>query len=182
MWELTRCWPVSEEVLTFTGDRSSELLRATLQPQPELLWWWRASRRSSWHRIENTPLWGVWLPAGLPWLFDVPLFKGCYILPTASSTQPLMRFVLTSILKTFSWSFKQIFIFKTFYVYDCVCVCVCVCAHHMHAVPTEARRGHQIPWNWCYWLLYSVLWALGFKPRSSTGTMEPALRCQYFFI
>lgn len=28
-----------------------------------------------------------------------------------------------------------------------------LCVHHVSAVLTEARRGHQIPWNWSYkWL------------------------------
>jgi hypothetical protein len=24
---------------------------------------------------------------------------------------------------------------------------LCMSVHHVHAVPAEARRGHQIPWN-----------------------------------
>jgi len=29
----------------------------------------------------------------------------------------------------------------------CVCVCLCVHVHHMCAVPKEAKRGQQIPWD-----------------------------------
>lgn len=33
-----------------------------------------------------------------------------------------------------------------------VCVCVLylrvICAYYVHTVPEEARRGHQILWNW----------------------------------
>lgn len=28
-----------------------------------------------------------------------------------------------------------------------MCESTCVFVHHIHAVPTEARRGHQIPAN-----------------------------------
>ena len=34
---------------------------------------------------------------------------------------------------------------------------VCARGTCMHAVPTEARRGHQIPWSWSY----SCLWGNG---------------------
>lgn len=48
-----------------------------------------------------------------------------------------------------------------------VCVCVCVlylhviCAYCVHAVPEEARRGHQILWKW-------MDMGLKIDPRSST--------------
>ena len=39
--------------------------------------------------------------------------------------------------------------FKIVFLYM-ECLPVCMSVHHMHAVPMEARRGHQIPWNWSY--------------------------------
>lgn len=39
-------------------------------------------------------------------------------------------------------------------------------------VPTEVRRGHQRPWNWCHRLLWAAIWVLGRKPRSSGGTKD----------
>lgn len=38
---------------------------------------------------------------------------------------------------------------------------------HMHAVPREARRGRQIPWDWSEKQLSAILWVLGIEPRSS---------------
>ena len=35
------------------------------------------------------------------------------------------------------------------YVYMCL-ACMYICAPCACLVPEEARRGHQIPWNWSY--------------------------------
>lgn len=44
---------------------------------------------------------------------------------------------------------------------------VYVCAPQTCLVPVEARRGHQVFWNWvCNWLWTTML-VLGTKPRSS---------------
>lgn len=37
--------------------------------------------------------------------------------------------------------------FVLFNVYRCF-VCMYICMPHAYLVPREARRGHQIPWNW----------------------------------
>lgn len=56
----------------------------------------------------------------------------------------------------------------------------CVSVHHMHAVLTEARRGHQIPCS-CLQSGYGpFIWVLGIKTRSSKDqpvllNAEPAL-------
>lgn len=53
-----------------------------------------------------------------------------------------------------------------YYVYEHF-VYMCMFVYHMHVMPSEARRGHQIPWAWsCRWL-WTELWALGTKLRSS---------------
>ena len=45
----------------------------------------------------------------------------------------------------YPWDFK-ILLYFTCMMYGYF-MCMCVCAH-MHVVPMEARRGHQIFWNW----------------------------------
>lgn len=42
-----------------------------------------------------------------------------------------------------------------FYVYGYF---ACMWAHHVYVVPKDARRGHQILWNWRYrgWLLVAM--------------------------
>lgn len=41
----------------------------------------------------------------------------------------------------------------------------CIFIYHVHAVPSEARRGCQITWNWSYMQLL-VMWVLGTKAGS----------------
>lgn len=55
-----------------------------------------------------------------------------------------------------------------------------ISAYHVHSVPLEARRGHQILWSWSYWQLY-VMWvlesnldSLGEQPGLLTA--EPSLQ------
>ena len=36
--------------------------------------------------------------------------------------------------------------------------------HLYHTVPTEVRRGCQIPWNWSYGCLLATMWVLGIEP------------------
>lgn len=52
---------------------------------------------------------------------------------------------------------------KLFYVYWSFVDWYAV--HLVHAVPEEARRGSQIPWNWNNTLLASI-WVLGNETRS----------------
>ena len=35
--------------------------------------------------------------------------------------------------------------------------------HHMHAVPTEVRKKHYIPWNWSYRMLLATRQMLEIK-------------------
>jgi hypothetical protein len=42
----------------------------------------------------------------------------------------------------------------------------CLSAHHVHAVPMEARRGCWISWNCSYIQLWASIWLLGTKPGS----------------
>lgn len=44
----------------------------------------------------------------------------------------------------------------------------CIYVYHMHTLPTEARKEHEIPWHWHYrqWLETTML-ALGTKPRAA---------------
>lgn len=37
----------------------------------------------------------------------------------------------------------------------------------VHTVPTEARRGQQIPWNWSFRWLWTAMWVLEFEGDSS---------------
>ena len=40
-----------------------------------------------------------------------------------------------------------IYLFHVLYGYF---TCMCVCAPHSWLMPTDARRGHWIPWHWSY--------------------------------
>jgi hypothetical protein len=42
----------------------------------------------------------------------------------------------------------------------------CMPVHHMHAMPAQARRGHQISQKWSYRWLWANRWLLGTKARS----------------
>lgn len=42
----------------------------------------------------------------------------------------------------------------------------CMSVYSVSAVPVEAKRGRQIPWNWCYRLLLATIWEL------NPGTLE----------
>jgi hypothetical protein len=37
----------------------------------------------------------------------------------------------------------------SYFMHECF-ACMDVCLPHASLVPTEARRGHCIPWNWSY--------------------------------
>lgn len=54
----------------------------------------------------------------------------------------------------------------------------CMSVYHSHAVPTEARRGHQNFWNWSHRRLWA-LWVLETKFEAS-GRGTSALNCTVF--
>lgn len=60
--------------------------------------------------------------------------------------------------------FKDLF---SYFVFSVLPTCMCVCALHVCMVPTEARRGHWIPWDWRYRQLKSTMWVLRTEPESS---------------
>ena len=53
--------------------------------------------------------------------------------------------------------------------YACLCM-LCACL-----VPTEARRGHRLPWNWSYRWLWATVWVLRIEPIS--GRVASVLNC-----
>jgi hypothetical protein len=64
------------------------------------------------------------------------------------------------------------------------CLNVCQC-------PMEARKDHQIPWNWSYRQLgAAAIWVLGVEPKFSGRTastlnhwvITPALNCFLFLF
>ena len=57
---------------------------------------------------------------------------------------------------------------------------VCIYVYLKCLVTVEARKGHQIPWNWSYRQSWAVLWMLGtklefFERTASALTAEPPL-------
>ena len=52
--------------------------------------------------------------------------------------------VITKIL------FLCLCVFAFMYVCAHVCMCTCMYVHSVCAVPVEARKGFQIPWDWSY--------------------------------
>lgn len=60
-------------------------------------------------------------------------------------------------------------------------MCINVCLHEcryticLPCVPAEVRRGHHMPWNWCY-DAWTAMWVLETGPRSSARAMS-ALNC-----
>ena len=45
-----------------------------------------------------------------------------------------------------------------------------MCVHYLLEVHKEARRGHQIPWNWSYKWLSTRMQVLRITPESSAST------------
>lgn len=43
---------------------------------------------------------------------------------------------------------------------------------HVSAFPEEARRGHQIPWDWSYRSLLLVMWVSGTDPGYSVTAVS----------
>lgn len=66
-------------------------------------------------------------------------------------------------------------IFICFYLMCTNVLPVYVYVPHKCLVPTEARRGHWLPWNWSYRLLWISLWVSGTEPRSSPKAANAAL-------
>lgn len=56
--------------------------------------------------------------------------------------------------------------------------------HHMHTVPSETRKGYQIPRNWSYrWLLPPCgCWKLSPGPLFYCWAIFPAPKPNYYFI
>lgn len=46
----------------------------------------------------------------------------------------------------------------------------CMPTHDMFAVPAEAKKVYQIPWNWSYRWLLNTMWIMGMEPGSSKRT------------
>lgn len=80
----------------------------------------------------------------------------------------LLLSILTDNLKGHSYDILDSYIFLKIYLVLLYAASVRPAPH----VPTEARRGLQMPWNWCHRLLWAALWVLGRKPRSSGETKD----------
>jgi hypothetical protein len=59
--------------------------------------------------------------------------------------------------------FKLLFLFYLSTCFACMNACT-LCAY---LGPMEARRGHQMPWNWSYKWLWASMWVMQTKPGSS---------------
>jgi hypothetical protein len=63
-----------------------------------------------------------------------------------------------------------------------------VFVHHMHAMPSEARRGHKILGNWSYKGLWAAMWvqelnpALQVEEESVCLATGPTLYILFFFL
>lgn len=67
------------------------------------------------------------------------------------------------------------------------CLPACTYMHHLHAVPTEVRRGCQIPWDCRYRQLCAAMWLLRVKPGSSVKaavlvSTDPGLQQFLLFV
>lgn len=49
-------------------------------------------------------------------------------------------------------------------------------------LPVEARKGHNMPWDWDYRWLLATTWVLGIKPMSSTRTAIALKPLSHFSI
>lgn len=57
------------------------------------------------------------------------------------------------------------------------CLPECVSVHHLHEVPTMARRGQHIPWDPSCGCLWTSLWVLGIESRvSGRAAFSPSLQ------
>lgn len=55
--------------------------------------------------------------------------------------------------------------------------CMYVYVPHTFQVPKEARRGHQLPWNWSSKGLWPIMWILGAELKSP-GRATSTLTCR----
>jgi hypothetical protein len=69
--------------------------------------------------------------------------------------------------KLFSPLSGYFYLFENFMCMGVLTACLPV--NHIHAMPTEARRGHWILWNGCYRQLLSATWGLGTEFGGSSG-------------
>ena len=63
---------------------------------------------------------------------------------------------------------------RSMYIYLSVCVGFLCGYLHVSAMPTESRRGHQIPWSWSYrilWAIWCGCWEL--NPSPLRGEKRP---------
>ena len=97
----------------------------------------------------------------------VCMAQGGHCTVCAFFTRPRLYFILYCLIyyreeRNFV-TFPSVFLFHATWRYS---VSVCMC--HMSVVPSEARRGHQIHWNWSDEPLWAAwIWGLGFKFRSA---------------
>lgn len=68
--------------------------------------------------------------------------------------------------------------FLNFFLKKNLFICVYV---HVHVVPKEARRNHQMPWSWSYSCLCCPMWAQG-KKLQSAKTIANATNHSYLFF
>ena len=119
------------------------------------------------------------------WLFSGAL---SFILWFAFSNHQLWPPVLPTVLFCFVFFFLLVLgvgAFKKLYMYSCF-AWTYVCVPHECLVPTEVRRGLQIPWNWSYGWVWATVWVLktesGSSARATSALNHWAISPGYFSI
>ena len=125
------------------------------------------------HRTHKSPKGGQWVPRS--WS-SRPLWAPCGS-PDLCSSQSHPSSLSMSSCFWFLWfcGCSSLLLFFNLFLSLCVRVHVCF-FYHVCAVPSEVRRGHQIPCSWSYSWLWAAMWVLR-SDLVSSARAASALLC-----
>lgn len=109
---------------------------------------------------------GSWVFQGINSEFWLPLCRLSYLV---TCLKHYKDFLFSPFLLSFHSFITSFLLIILFYCFMCTGV-LFVCMHEQHicAIPSDAIRGHQSPWDW----IYTSLWATIYVLRINPGPLE----------